>query len=147
MKKLLILLLLATSSFVRANQEDTTKIIQTHFSVKPDIAKKLFAAGVDGKFDSIAKFCTSSIDYFIAVKNQDPYYERMTEWKMITYLNDAIKQIPYTYFKVISGKNEMGDEAFVIEFYQKDSDTAPFAGFYFALDSKEAIRAVVIMVD
>lgn len=146
MKKLLFILLLFFSvNSVKAG--DTVKVKVTKFSIKPEIGRTLSNATISECYDTLARYCSSSVSLIVDFDG-DTRTEQVTDSKLIDELNDFIKQVPYTYIKVLFGKNRLDKETFVIELYWSNSnEQPPLVQMYFVLNDKEEICTVVIITD
>jgi hypothetical protein len=145
MKKQLFILILILFSF-GAKAGDTVMIKPIRFSIKSEISKVLFNASITGCYDTLTKYCNSSVTLYTDFDGETRT-EDVSDVKLISELNDFIQQVPFTYMKVLNGKNKLNEEVFVVELYWSKDNPAPLVQMFFRLDSKEAIRVVVILAN
>ena len=147
MKKILFMLLFCFSvSRIIAGDTVTVHTIPK-FSLRPEIARTLLNGTVTECYDTLVKYCNSSVSLLVDFDN-NTFKEEMSDYKVVDELNDFIKQVPYGYIKVLDGVNKMNQQTIVVELYwSSNTSIPPIAQLYFILNDKEEVKTILIIAN
>ena len=128
---------------IYSETKDTCKekiIINT--DLKSQVIKKLFDCFVESKFKSLVIFMNNSVEFGYR-KDSSFAKEIVTDFKIVDILDDFLKHLPYTRFKIMSGKNIYSEDVFIVRLFASDNDDT-FMDIFFILDKHSSIKTIAI---
>lgn len=128
---------------INSEIKDTSKIEKIQIDLKPEIAQQLKLSCLNADFDGLIKFLGSRVD-FMLIKQDDIIQDCMTDYGAVENLNNLIKTINYSFFKITSGLNSDSELLFTITLFIKENQNQYEVHISFILDDKSEIETVAI---
>lgn len=138
-----ILFFMFSFNFVSAEVKDTCKTPVIKIDTKPQIVNLFFNCLIEKDFWKLSNYCNGSVD-FITVFNGNERIESGTELKAIDNLENIIKKIEYSSFKIASGKTELGENVIVANLYPFENMKSYSLNIVLVLNYKNEINKMVL---